>query len=149
MQKLESEVVRITNEYKESQVENQAYQQREFLMLDYSQKLIDKTLQIQVENKNIQESNNYLKNNQKHLYLSIHQLLLDKTVMGKNLFQAENELKIKSEKFALFISKIILQNRMILQCLCDLQGEHLVLRKKYETIIRNNNRKLNMNTEVC
>ncbi|XP_011501549.1 PREDICTED: coiled-coil domain-containing protein 186, partial [Ceratosolen solmsi marchali] len=141
---IEAELQRLYTEKQEFLSDIEAYRQREIHMLDFTQKLTDKNVQLQCEFTNMQNKIRFLENNQKPLNKAINKFVSE----VKNLEYTLSCEEIKRIQECEILSKYIAEQAFYIEKLFyrleDLEGENVILRKRYDLTIREMTRELNL-----
>lgn len=139
---LEVELKRLQLEKADFQADIEAFRQREIEMLDFTQKLTDKNVQLQCEFTNIQSKYRILENSQHPLERSIKKCMENIKSLEQNLSSEKIKRIEECDILAKFIAEQTLYNQKLLYQLEDLEGEKDILRKRYELAIREMNREM-------
>ncbi|XP_001605041.2 coiled-coil domain-containing protein 186 [Nasonia vitripennis] len=139
---LEVELKRLQLEKADFQADIEALRQREIQMLDFTQKLTDKNVQLQCNFTNIQSKYHILENSQHPLEQRIKKCMEDIASLEQNLSREKIKRSEECNVLAKYIAELTLYNQTLLYQLEDLEGEKYILRKRYELAIREMNREV-------
>ncbi|OXU19406.1 hypothetical protein TSAR_004072 [Trichomalopsis sarcophagae] len=139
---LEVELKRLQLEKADFQADIEALRQREIQMLDFTQKLTDKNVQLQCDFTNIQSKYHILENSQHPLEQRIKKCMEDIASLEQNLSSEKIKRSEECNVLAKYIAELTLYNQKLLYQLEELEGEKDILRKRYELAIREMNREV-------
>ncbi|XP_023314210.1 coiled-coil domain-containing protein 186-like [Trichogramma pretiosum] len=114
----------------ELQADKQDYKQRLMELLDFTQKLTDKNVQLQCENQNLSSHTKLLEAKQENFYKTVITLLTEKKDLENNLAIEKSKFDQLWEFSVHSIAKLLLDTRQLTQLLSDLRGEYIILQKK-------------------
>ena len=142
MHNLESELREVHAEKAECQMDIEAYRQREVQMLDFTQRLTDKNVQLQCDFTELQAKLVNLEKLQSPLHSSVDRLSAETKALKRDLAQEKSLRSQETELLSKFIAEQAFYNKKLLNRLEESEGETGILRKRYELAIREMTREL-------
>jgi hypothetical protein len=141
---METELQCLYLEKQEFQSDIEAYREHEIHMLDFTQKLTDKNVQLQCEFTKMQSKIRFLESNEIPLNKAINKFITDVKNLEYNLSCEEMKRMQECELLAKYIAEQAFYNQKLFHRLEDIEGENVILRKRYELTIREMTRELQL-----